>query len=107
MRRLRVLVRKGLEQELEKRVKNWPEGGDETTEIKIKADDAQRPAKERILLRQRACRILEALARQQGYGLYIDAAEVVADGVRLVVRRQRDQEAIEEASKVLKEGGEA
>jgi hypothetical protein len=105
VRRLRVLVRKGLEQELEKRLETI--GVDEPTEIKITADDAQRPARERVLLRQRACRILEALARQQGYGLYIDAAEVLADGVRLVVRRQRDQEAIEEASRVLaEEGGE-
>lgn len=92
MRRLRVLVRKGLGQELEKRLKILTEGNDEPTEIKIIQDDSSRPVKERILLRQRACRILEALARQQGYGLYFDAAEVLVDGVRLVVRRKRDND---------------
>jgi hypothetical protein len=104
MRRLRVLVRKGLEQEIKDRFYRRPPEEGETVEIKVKAE-GERSVSERVELKQRACRILEALARQQGYGLYFDAAEVLADGVRLVVRRQGDQEAIEEAGRVLKEGG--
>jgi hypothetical protein len=102
VRRLRVLVRKGLEQELEKRLAKLGEG--EQAEIRVTAEDKDGPA--RWNLRQRSLRLVEQIARQQGYGLYIDVAEVLAGGVRLVVRRQRDQEAIEEAGRVLaKEGG--
>jgi hypothetical protein len=105
VRRLRVLVRKGLERELEKRLAKLAEG--EQAEIRVTAAAGDRDGPARWNLRQRSLRLVEQIARQQGYGLYIDAAEVLADGVRLVVRRQRDQEAIEEASRVLaeEEGG--
>lgn len=90
MRRLRVLVRKGLEQEIWDRLYRRPPEEGESIAIKVKTD-GKRTVSEREELCQRACRILEALARQQGYGLYFDAAEVLVDGVRLVVRRKREE----------------